>query len=672
MRVVNCIATQHNLWLLALAAALCIGGAHVAFSLFRRAAARQDFQRTGWILLAATAAGSSIWCTHFISMLAYDVGAPVTYDPALTFLSLLIAIAGSAFAFFLGLHESRPIWLLGGMASGLTISAMHYVGMAAYHVDGVIDWNAGYALASVALAAIFGTLAFASWRAARPGAAQGLFVSAVVSLHFTGMCAITVTPLMTGTPIADSMVTSAMAMAVAGAALIIVGTGVTAAMIDSDASEKTLQSLKRMALNDSLTGLPNRVSFSARLEQEIEYAHREDTQLAVFGIDLDKFKEINDIRGHEAGDNTLKIVGERLAGILIGGEFVARIGGDEFAAIKSFEDRSELLDFIERLERQLFATIHFEDYDIAPGASIGVSIFPDDGDSGGRLVGNADLAMYRAKSGLGRKVCFYEPQMDELSRARRDIGSELRRAVELKQLRLSYQPQVSIATGRTVGHEALLQWIHPAFGPMPPSVFIPIAEDMGTIVEIGEWVLREACCEAASWNGDDRIAVNVSAAQIARSDLPQLVHAVLLETGLPPSRLELEITEAAIIRDKMRSLHILRQIKGLGVTVAIDDFGAGYCSLETLRAFPFDRIKLDRSFVADVERDIQARAVIRAVVALGRSLNISVLAEGVETSEQLALLELEGCNEAQGLHIGHPAPQVVQPFAAAAAESIVA
>ncbi len=271
----------------------------------------------------------------------------------------------------------------------------------------------------------------------------------------------------------------------------------------------------------------------------------------------------------------------------------------------------------------------------------------------------------RAKAQNGRAVCFYEAAMDDLARARRDLSLDLRRAIELDQLQLYYQVQTNVADREDVlGYEVLLRWKHPVHGFVPPSDFIPLAEETGTILVIGEWVLRQACAEAVSWQTSDRIAVNLSAVQLAHCDLAILVHEVLFATGLPASRLELEITESSIIQDKERSLHALRQIRGLGVSIAIDDFGTGYSSLETLRSFPFDRIKLDRSFMSEVEHSPQARAIIRAVLALGKSLDISVLAEGVETEAQLKLLEAEGCREAQGYLLGRPHPRLPAPASA--------
>ncbi len=667
MRVVSCIVTLHNLWLVALAAVVCIGGAWVGFGLFRRARERREVQKAGWIFLAAVAAGAAVWCTHFIAMLAYESGAPVTYDPILTMVSLLVAIAGMGLAFWTALEPGRASVVLGGGILGVSVSAMHYTGMMAYHVDGLISWDAPYVVASVLIAAGAGVAAMLASLADRKLLAHACFVLAVVGLHFTGMTAVSVTPFATGAEIADPQVIAAMAVAVAGVAIIVIGTGVASYMIDSDVSEKNLDALRQMALNDPLTGLPNRTSFSNYLGHELERARAGGTKVAVIGIDLDKFKEINDLRGHEAGDQALQIIAGRLAALLRDGEFVARIGGDEFAAVKRFDEQRELHDFVARLERELFAVMRIDDFDVVPGASIGISVYPQDGGTAARLIGNADLAMYRAKADVARAVCFYEADMDELARARRDLGLDLRRAIDRGELQLHYQVQTTVSSREVVGYEVLLRWKHHRLGYVSPAEFIPLAEETGTILTIGEWVLREACKEAASWPQPDKIAVNLSPVQLAHCDLPRLVHQILVETGLPASRLELEITESSIIQDKVRSLHALRQIRALGVTIAIDDFGTGYSSLDTLRSFPFDRIKLDRSFMSEVEQSAQARAIIRAVLALGKSLDISVLAEGVETEGQLKLLQSEGCDEAQGYHLGRPEPRRSSPQADAAA-----
>ncbi|ANH03216.1 EAL domain-containing protein [Shinella sp. HZN7] len=411
-----------------------------------------------------------------------------------------------------------------------------------------------------------------------------------------------------------------------------------------------------LARHDSLTGLPNRACFNNRLEANLDSARRSGGKVAAIGIDLDKFKEINDTRGHAAGDEVLTTLSKRMQACLEADETIARFGGDEFAAAKRFEDIAELHDFIQRLEACLHEEIRIDGYDIKPGASLGVAIYPQDADNLEALINNADLAMYRAKDALTETVCFYEVSMDEAARSRRLIANDLWQAVERNELQLHYQVQKAVNSGDTIGYEVLLRWHHPVRGTIPPSDFIPIAEECGAILPIGEWVLREACREAATWNNEHKIAVNLSPVQLGNADVADLVHRVLLDTGLSPHRLELEITESTIIGDKERALQTLRRIKAFGVTIAIDDFGTGYSSLETLRAFPFDKIKLDRSFMSEVEASPEAKAIIRAILALGQTLRVPVLAEGVETRSQLDILLDEGCDEAQGYFLGRPMP----------------
>jgi diguanylate cyclase (GGDEF)-like protein len=671
MRVVSCLFTEHNLWLVLLAAVVCISGSGITFGLYSRARERSGLQKLGWIFLTAVAAGSSIWCTHFIAMLAYEVSAPVSFDPILTTASLILAIAGCGVGFGLGtVDDDRFPPEVCGALVGLSVALMHYTGMAAYHVSGLVEWHSGYVAASVVIAATVAALALRE-AVRRPRVYSfyisiALFVVAIVGLHFTAMAAVQVTPMTGGDSSHGEF--AAIAIAVAGVGLMVVGTGVASYLIDERTSADTVERLQHMALNDALTGLPNRVHFSDYLDREIERAQATGWTMAVVGIDLDRFKEINDLRGHEAGDQALKIIGGRLGELLQPGEFAARVGGDEFAAVKRYESVDDLHEFLARIEKALFAPLCFDGFEAVTGGSIGVALFPQDGTLAGALISNADLAMYRAKAEVGRIICFYERQMDEAARERKALNADLRRALELGEFVLHYQVQNTIQTSGISGYEVLLRWRHGQRGMISPTQFIPIAEECGAIVEIGEWVLRTACREALSWHHPHKIAVNVSAVQLAHSDFAETVHNILVETGLSPSRLELELTESAIVADELRALHTLRRIRALGVAIAIDDFGAGYSSLATLRTFPFDKIKLDRSFTQGIERDAQAKAIVRAVLALGKSLDIPVLAEGVETSEQLAILQKEGCDEAQGYFLGKPGlwPECMDSPAAAA------
>ncbi|ESQ79096.1 EAL domain-containing protein [Asticcacaulis sp. YBE204] len=420
--------------------------------------------------------------------------------------------------------------------------------------------------------------------------------------------------------------------------------------------------IAHMARHDGLTGLPNREHFNAHLDQDLERAARQGQKVAAIAIDLNRFKEINDLRGHAAGDQVLKTIADRLSGICGEAEFTARLGGDEFACVKRFTETRDLTDFIARLQTALNASIDLDGFEVAPGGSVGVAIYPEDAAQRESLMNNADLALYRAKSSpkssQSENVCFYEARMDEAARDRRALAKDLWQAIARDEFTVHYQVQKAVDTQEITGYEALLRWKHPERGHVSPVDFIPVAEECGAILDIGEWVLRTACAEAARWNNQAKIAVNLSPVQLGHVDLVHMVHSILIETGLSPRRLELEITESTIIGDKARALHILRQIKALGVTIAIDDFGTGYSSLDTLNSFPFDKIKIDRSFLMEAEHSPQARAIIRAILALGKSLQVPVLAEGVETLTQLELLRSEGCDEAQGYYFGRPAALV--------------
>ncbi|WP_175851231.1 putative bifunctional diguanylate cyclase/phosphodiesterase [Burkholderia cepacia] len=658
--VLGCIVYRHNHWLVLLAALLCGAGSWVTARLFQRTVNTSGMQRLGWQVLTAISAGVAIWCTHFIAMLGFDAGAPVQFDLPLTLVSLLIAVGGSTIGFALTTCRIvRVAPALGGAIVGVAIVLMHYTGMLAWRVEGIVSWDIGYLVASVLLAMTLAALALHLALRPSPYAVNqmaGVLSLAILALHFTGMSALRITPLTLDGAWTDVNTLRPLALAVAGTSLVIVCTGLVSYVIDGNVRAESLEHLRRLALSDMLTGLPNRASFNERLDLEIALAQEQGTKLALIGIDLNRFKEINDLRGHHAGDEVLRILARRMSNVLREGEFVARIGGDEFAALCRMGDDTRLMDLLERLEPALFKPVRLDDYEVVPGASFGVAIYPDDAATKAILINNADLAMYRAKGSVAQSVCFYEPAMDLIVRARRSLAADLRRAVADNQLSIHYQVQTSLTTGEIRGYEALLRWQHATLGTIPPTEFIPLAEENGVILEIGAWVLREACARAATWEPPYTVAVNVSAVQFMHADLTALVADVLEATGLPASRLQLELTESTIFAGRERALDTLRQIKALGVSIALDDFGTGYSSLDTLRSFPFDRIKLDQSFVADAEAKPQDRAIIRAVLALGKSLGIPILAEGIETRDQLVLLADEGCDEAQGFLLGRPAP----------------
>jgi diguanylate cyclase (GGDEF)-like protein/PAS domain S-box-containing protein len=407
--------------------------------------------------------------------------------------------------------------------------------------------------------------------------------------------------------------------------------------------------------HDPLTNLPNRVAFNDRLTATLSGATDAERMFAILSIDLDRFKEVNDVFGQTAGDTLLCEVGRRLGAAADGG-YLARLGGDEFALIVAEGVQPSTAEAVaERLLQAMSTEIAAGGQSLHVGLSIGVAVYPSDGGDATTLLANANAALYRAKAAGRGTIRFFEAHMDEHLRERRVLQHDLRAAIEHDELVLHYQPQARIS-GETIGFETLVRWHHPRRGMVPPGTFIPLAEESGMIMEMGEWILREACREAASWPKPLQIAVNLSPIQFRHGDLPSLVHAILLETGLAPQRLELEITEGVLINDFARTVSILRRLKLLGVSIAMDDFGTGYSSLSYLQSFPFDKIKIDRTFIANLTENHYSATIVRAVIGLGRGLSLPVMAEGVETAEQLAFLARECCDEVQGYHIGRPGP----------------
>jgi diguanylate cyclase (GGDEF)-like protein len=414
--------------------------------------------------------------------------------------------------------------------------------------------------------------------------------------------------------------------------------------------------IRYLAHHDPLTGLDNRASFDQRLDREIRLHRRAKRQMALLCLDLDGFKEVNDIYGHATGDRVLQDIARHLSSVLVDGQMLARLGGDEFAIIAPL-----VTDPVQvgQLADTLLKSLKWDEDGVPAGlvsVSIGIALYPSDAKDRTELLSSADAALYRAKTEGKGTYRFFEAAMGAQIRERRSIEHDLRSAIANNELSLAYQPQAQVDTGEVNGFEVLLRWTHPTRGKVPPSIFIPIAEDSGLILKIGEWVMREACHEAATWMRPLTIAVNVSALQLTSDGFVEFVQSTLSQTKLPPERLEIEITETALIRDPNRALQTLQKLKALGVNIAMDDFGTGYSSLSNLRAFPFDKIKIDRSFIQAVHTNPQAAAIVRAVLGLGRGLGLPVIAEGVETSEELRFLGLEGCTEAQGYLFGRPAP----------------
>ena len=660
LTVLSCLTVEHDWPHVALAATLCVIGSILSMRLLAQVHRNSGLKQSYMLFLAGLVAGGTVWTTHFAAMLGYEIPIDRAFEPTLTFVSMGIAIGVSTVGFFITTRSKiSPMSEAGGFVFGIGIVAMHYCGMAAFQIPGVIEWDVTLVTWSIVFGGLFG--AVATNQISRPvtrfskyggSLAMGL---AIMTTHFTAMSAMTVVPMggITIPPqvLSDSFMISGVVIAI-GFIMIMAS---SAYIIDLHSAKEASDSYQRLALQDPLTGLPNRHHLEKRLHKTLAINSDDIARIAVLTIDLDRFKNVNDVHGHAAGDAVLYTIATRVAAALGSNEFLARIGGDEFVAIKSdIFARGEAMSFAQQMCDLILEPVKWQNLKLSVGCSIGIALFPDDGVTGDLLLARADLAMYRAK-GLGRgQICTYVAAMDEVSRSRAATAMDLRRAIDEQQFDLHYQVQNDTQSGTIVGFEALLRWNHPEKGRISPADFIPIAEETGMIINIGDWVLRTACATAVGWSSPYKIAVNVAPIQLSHGDLPQRIAEILRETGLPADRLEIEITESGIIADQQHALKVVLALKAIGVTVAMDDFGTGYSSLSTLQNFPFDKIKIDRSFIQSVDSNAHSAAIVKSTLLLGKSLQIQVLAEGVETEQQLAFLRDADCNSVQGFLFGKP------------------
>jgi diguanylate cyclase (GGDEF)-like protein/PAS domain S-box-containing protein len=771
LKIYNCIAHEHDLRLVGLAAFICVLASLTAINLLRHARKSTGSMRVLWLTVSAISTGFGIWATHFVAMLAFTPGIPSGYNIGLTVLSLVAAILLTGVGLYVSLIPNwrHGAWVGGAIVAG-GIAAMHYTGMLAFEIAGIEIWDPVLVAASIVIGAVLGAIALPvglhgdeeKWKV---GGAV-LLTLAICSHHFTAMGAVSIIPDAAIEVPASTLPSGLLALAIALSSFVIIGLALAAVVLDirdarrselevdrmrdlADASVEGLlvcdgetivsvntsfahlagvpasslvgaglercfpdkmarakllagsnqpvetslrhrngsvtpvelllrpivfagrphhvvavrdlqarkeaeQHIHYLAHHDALTSLPNRSYFNARVDQEIASLAGGES-LAVLCLDLDRFKEVNDLFGHAAGDTVLQTVASRVTAVLGERQIMARLGGDEFAILMPGVRNPQAAGrFAEAILEALRETSDTPETN-SISTSIGIAICPDDATDRESLLSHADTALYRAKTDGRNTYRFFEAAMGAAVRERRMLEHDLRMAIARNELRLVYQPQTGVHDEVMTGFEALLRWKHPARGEISPAVFIPIAEESGTILEIGDWVIKTACREAASWEQPLTVAVNVSAVQLYNPDFVQQLHQTLLDTGLSPRRLEIEITETALVRDFNRALTTLRLIKALGVRIAMDDFGTGYSSLSNLRAFPFDKIKIDGSFIKSVNSNEQAATIVRAVLGLGRGLGLPVLAEGVETAAELQFLRDELCDEVQGYLLGRPA-----------------
>ncbi|PHK95866.1 bifunctional diguanylate cyclase/phosphodiesterase [Pseudoroseomonas rhizosphaerae] len=677
---------------LVIAILACTGGFAVAAGRARGAA-----------LLGGALVGGGVGAMHYTGMLAYGAGGVVTYDRLYLAASLALSVLFGMAALWRGLRGGGWRGILGGaLLFSAGIVALHFTGMAAVQVLPLpLDMEGNGTHAALALTVGLVTLMVMAAAAAAhlidhrneedgmlrmrrlvDSAIEGLAIvqngrileanqsfqamaglprAALVGQEMPGAL-LPPLHLPEGRPEATVETQLRRADGTLLDVELVVRDNVPRpgkrvfALRDLRERREQERRIRHLALHDALTGLPNRARFTQQLEQTLRAAGLARQSVALIRLGLDRFKEINDLYGHMAGDAVLRSYARQISTLAPPGSVAARLGGDEFALLLPYVAEGELravLDALEALARQPHWVGPAE---ILASAAIGVALFPLDAQAGEALLADSDVAMRRAKALRSGGACFYQAEMDASVRVRRRLAEDLRGALAMGQLRLFYQPQVELATGRRTVHEALMRWRHPMRGFVSPAEFIPLAEESGLILTLGEWALRTACAAAAADPRMGRVAVNLSPLQFMQPGLPQAIATILAETGLPPGRLELEITESTLMQDQDRATVMVGQIRALGVQVAMDDFGTGYSSLGTLRAFSFDKIKLDRSFLREIGSSRQAMTILRAVLAIGQGLGVPVLAEGVETEEQRALLRAEGCAEAQGYLFGEPLP----------------
>ncbi|BFG80422.1 bifunctional diguanylate cyclase/phosphodiesterase [Paraburkholderia terrae] len=675
------LTSSYNPLLVVCSLLVAILASYTALDMAGRISTAQGRAAHWWLAGGACAMGLGIWSMHFVAMLAFSLPVPLGYDPAITALSLLIAIGSSAFALWLVCQQTLP-WsrlAVGALLMGPAIAGMHYTGMAAMRMAPGIEYDPLlFALSVVIAVAASGAALWIAFhlrrqssrvRPLRAGAAV-VMGFAIVGMHYTGMAAAQF-PLGSICGAARTGVnTGWLAVVIIIITLAVLAIALIISVLDLRLESRTSvlasslaeanQELTYLALHDSLTKLPNRVLLEDRLGQAIQGADRGHSHFALMFMDLDGFKAVNDAFGHHVGDRLLVEVAGRIGASVRAQDTIARVGGDEFVLLASVGEPADAATLAEKLLTVIREPVQVAGNELRVSTSIGIAIYPGNGAHQHELLTNADAAMYHAKA-LGRDAyCFFETSMNANVHEQLQIVQDLRLALARRQLVLHYQPKFDAPAGPVIGAEALLRWRHPTRGLIAPDQFIPVAEKTGLIVPIGEWVLDEACRQMRAWRDAGHtswtIAVNLSPLQFSHANLIQTVRDTLARHALEPRCLTLEITESTAMRDVEASLVILLQLHDMGVRIAIDDFGTGYSSLLYLKRLPATELKIDRGFVRDLARDTEDAAIVSAVVALGKTLKLRIVAEGVETTAQQAFLTRLGCDTLQGFLLGRPMP----------------
>jgi diguanylate cyclase (GGDEF)-like protein len=689
------LPANYDAWAVVASIFIAAFASYVAIDLAKRVRTHDRKVARTWWIGGSIAMGTGIWCMHFVGMLAFSLPIALGYTHVLTLVSWFAAVGVSAIALFVASHGAlTPARLAGGAtAMGVGICAMHYIGMAALDIEPGIVWNRYLVAASalIAVAASGAALFLFFWLRKVDGrraflyqlAASGVMGSAICGMHYTGMAAAN---FLTGTVCgsAGSLAGNSLGTLVAASSLVLLALTLFTSTLDARMQSKTARmavslraandqlkaandELKDRAFRDPLTGLPNRLLFEDRLAHALQridrlegrVAERESARLAVLFVDLDGFKPVNDSLGHAVGDLVLKEAALRLGVASRDTDTLARIGGDEFVLL--MEDATSVADCV-MLARRVVEVLA-RPFDIAGtlvevSGSVGVVVYPDHGQKD-KLIAHADAAMYSAKHAGGNTYALFESHMNAGALEQLNLHNDLRHAIQQGQMQLYYQPKIDGASGQIRGVEALIRWNHPVRGLVGPNVFIPIAERFGLICALGNWVIEEACRQMEAWANEGvrmRVAINLSVHQLREDGLADRIDRALRNHHVEASQLLCEITESVAMEDIKASQRAFEELAKVGVYLSIDDFGTGYSSLSYLRQLPARQLKIDRSFVSDLETSADARAIVSAVIELAHALSLRVVAEGVETEGQRRVLLGLGCDELQGFYFARPMP----------------
>ncbi|MDX3893826.1 putative bifunctional diguanylate cyclase/phosphodiesterase [Pusillimonas sp.] len=672
--------SSYNAILVVFSFLVAILASYTALSMASQISKTRGRAAAWWLGGGAFAMGLGIWSMHFIGMLAFSLPIELGYDPWLTLLSLLVAIASSAFALWVACRRRLTAHRLcmGALVMGLGVAGMHYLGMEAMMMLPRIVYDAGWFALSLFIAVTASGAALwitaylsrhGSHRTTLKIAAAIVMGCAIVGMHYSGMAAARF-PLGSLCRAANAGVdTDWLSVLVTMVTIAVLAIALVITVLDSRHASRTgalnlslhkaNKALEHMALHDVLTHLPNRALLEDRIEQARQTALRNNTRFTILFMDLDGFKTVNDAYGHAVGDELLVETARRIRSGIRGEDTVARFGGDEFVVLSQTDGAEDIATLAAKIVDLVARPYNIRGFELRLSTSIGIAIYPEDGLDADALLINADAAMYYRKD-MGRNgYSFFDPSMNANAEEHLQLVQDLRQAVERGELLLHYQPRFDDPDGPAQGAEALVRWQHPRHGLIMPDDFIPTAEKTGLIIDIDNWVLNEACRQIKEWRDQGHewtVSVNLSPLQFAHADLIQTVGSALRRHGLPPGCLVLEITESTAMRNVDASMTILRQLDELGVKISIDDFGTGYSSLLYLKRLPASELKIDRGFISELVRDTEDAAIVSAIIALGKALQLKIVAEGVETPAQQEFLSELGCDSLQGYLLGHPVP----------------